>query len=241
MASSELNNAEQVAGRLQQVRARIEAACARAGREAGAVRLVAVSKTQPFAAIEAAYAAGQRDFGENRLEELWAKVAEAQERGLDDVRWHMIGTIQSRKSREAVGPFVLVHAVDRMKIAQRLSHEAEAAGKLLDVLLEVNVSGEASKHGFAPGELDEVAPLLAALTGVRVRGLMTMAPFVENAEQTRPVFGELRMLRDQLMQRHPQVDWRELSMGMTNDFEVAVEEGATIVRIGSAIFGERAA
>ncbi len=184
---------------------------------------------------------GSADFGENRLEELWAKVAEAQERGLDDVRWHMIGTIQSRKSREAVGPFVLVHAVDRMKIAQRLSREAEAAGKLLDVLLEVNVSGEASKHGFAPGELDEVAPLLAALTGVRVRGLMTMAPFVENAEQTRPVFGELRMLRDQLMQRHPQVDWRELSMGMTNDFEVAVEEGATIVRIGSAIFGERAA
>ena len=224
---------------LEAVRGRIAAAAKRAGRRPGDVLLVAVSKTQPLAAIEAAYEAGQRDFGENRLEELWPKVAAAEQRGLNEIRWHLIGTIQSRKTSQAIGPFVLIHSVDRMKIAARLSRDAMAAGKVMDVLLEVNVSGEASKHGFAPDELLGQAAELAALPGIRVHGLMTMAPLVEQAEAARPVFRDLRLLREQIRAAHSGLDWPELSMGMTNDFEVAVEEGATIVRVGSAIFGHR--
>lgn len=214
------------------------AAALRAGRDPSDVLLVAVSKTHPLAAIEAAVAAGQRHFGENRLEELWPKVQAAQAAGLD-IQWHMIGPIQSRKSREAVGPWALIHSVDRVKIAARLSRDAEAAGQTLPVLLEVNVSGEESKHGFAPQELLDAAPELAALGGIRLEGLMTMAPFVDDPEAARPVFRGLRQLRDQLAAACPQADWRHLSMGMTNDFEVAIEEGATIIRVGSAIFGTR--
>jgi hypothetical protein len=240
MAVSETYKIERVASALQDVQARIEAACARAGRASGSVTLVAVSKTQPFALMEAAYIAGQRDFGENRLDELWSKVEAAQGRGFDEIRWHLIGPIQSRKTRQAVGPFTLIHALDRVKIARRLSRDAVAAGKVLDVLLEVNISGEASKHGFAPDELRAAAATLGALPGLHMAGLMTMAPLVDDAELARPVFRGLRELRDELAQRYPEMDWRHLSMGMTNDFEVAVEEGATIVRIGSAIFGPRA-
>ena len=228
-----------IAANLAHVRARIDAAATRAGRDPADVTLVAVSKTRPMAEIVAAYAAGQRDFGENRLDELWEKVEAAQTLGLDEIRWHMIGTIQSRKTTQAVGPFVLVHSVDRVKIAARLSRDAEAADHVLSVLLEVNVSGEASKHGFTPAALLDVAPQLAQLPGVRVRGLMTMAPYTDDTEVIRAVFRGLRRLRDQLHARHAGLDWPELSMGMTNDFEIAVEEGATIVRIGSAIFGER--
>lgn len=231
--------AETIAVRLKEVRRRIEAACLRSGRGVGEVTLVAVSKTQPFAAIAAAYEAGQRDFGENRLEELWPKVEEAQRRNLADIRWHMIGTIQSRKTSQAVGPFVLIHAVDRERIARRLSDAAEAAGVVMDVLLEVNVSGEESKHGFTPQEVWAAAPVLSLMRGIRVRGLMTMAPLVDDAELTRPVFGGLRALRDEAAQRWPEAGWQHLSMGMTNDFEIAIAEGATIVRIGSAIFGPR--
>lgn len=224
---------------LSEVRRRIAAAAIRSGRAPAAVTLVAVSKMLPFAAVEAAYAAGQRDFGENRLEELWPRVEAARQAGLDEIRWHVIGTIQSRKSGDAVGPLVLIHSVDRLKLAQRLSRDALAAGRVMDVLLEVNVSGEASKHGFTAAETVATAPELAALAGVRVRGLMTMAPLVEDPQDARPVFQGLRMLRDELAVIHPRLGWRELSMGMTNDFEVAVEEGATLVRIGSAIFGPR--
>jgi hypothetical protein len=170
---------------------------------------------------------------------LWPKVEAARQAGLDEIRWHVIGTIQSRKSGDAVGPFVLIHSVDRLKLAQRLSRDALAAGRVMDVLLEVNVSGEASKHGFTAAETLAAAPELAALAGIRVRGLMTMAPLVEDPQDTRPVFQGLRMVRDELAVIHPRLGWRELSMGMTNDFEVAVEEGATLVRIGSAIFGPR--
>jgi len=240
MAVSETQKIERIASALQDVQARIEAACARVDRAPGSVTLVAVSKTQPFVAVEAGYAAGQRDFGENRLEELWSKVEAARNRGLDEIRWHLIGPIQSRKTSQAVGPFALIHALDRVKIARRLSRDAMADGKTLDVLLEVNISGEASKHGFSPDELRAAAATLGALPGLRVTGLMTMAPLVDDAELARPVFRGLRELRDELAQRHPKMDWRHLSMGMTNDFEVAVEEGATIVRIGSAIFGPRA-
>jgi len=228
-----------IAANLAMVRQRIAAAAQRVGRTANQITLVAVSKTQPFEAIETAYAAGQRDFGENRVEELWPKVEQAKQQGLADIRWHLIGTIQSRKSADAIGPFALIHSVDRLKLANRLNRDAVAVDTVMDVLLEVNVSGEESKHGFTPQELLAAVPECVAYTGIRVVGLMTMAPFVAEAEETRPVFRRLRELRDSVTRKHPGVVWPELSMGMTNDFEVAVEEGATLVRVGSAIFGAR--
>ncbi len=228
-----------IAANLADVRTQIAAAARQVGRTPDAITLVAVSKTQPIEAIVAAYAAGQRDFGENRLEELWPKVREAERRGLADIRWHMIGTIQSRKTGDAVGPLTLIHSVDRTKIAARLSRDALAAGHVMEILLEVNVSGEASKHGFTPATvLDEAAAVLA-LPGIRVRGLMTMAPFVDDPEAARPVFRALRLLRDELALRYPTAAWDSLSMGMSNDFPVAIAEGATLVRIGTAIFGAR--
>ena len=225
---------------LDSIRARIAAACRRAGRNPDEVTLVVVSKTQPMAAIQAALAHGQHDFGENRVEEVLSKVAAAHDLGISDViRWHFIGNIQSRKSAQAIGPFALLHAVDRLKIAERLSRDALQAGCVLSVLLEVNISGEESKHGFGPDELRQAAPQLAQLAGLRIQGLMTMAPLVDDPQQTRPIFRSLRLLRAELAATTPQVDWRHLSMGMTNDFEVAIEEGATIVRIGTAIFAAR--
>lgn len=228
-----------LAERLAQVQARIAGAAARAGRDAGEITLVAVSKTKPFGMIAELAGAGQMDFGENRLEELWEKVALAKESGLDGIRWHAIGTIQSRKSKQAVGPFALVHSVDTRKLAERISRDALAAGQRVAVLLEANVSGEESKHGFAPEELLAAGGDLLALPGLDIQGLMTMAPLESDPEVTRPVFRRLRLLRDDLRSRFPQSDWRHLSMGMTNDFEVAIEEGSTIVRVGTAIFGKR--
>ncbi|MCB0063400.1 MAG: YggS family pyridoxal phosphate-dependent enzyme [Caldilineaceae bacterium] len=224
---------------LAAVREAIHQAAMRAGRSPEEITLVAVSKTKPMAAIEAAYAAGQRDFGENRIEELWEKVAAAKALGLNAIRWHMIGTIQSRKTSQLIGPFTLIHSVDREKIAQRLSRDATEAGCVLSVLLEVNVSGEESKHGFTADSLFACADELFPLPALRIEGLMTMAPHVADPEETRPVFRTLRQLLDKLRIQHPTAPLSHLSMGMTNDFTVAVEEGATIVRVGSAIFGTR--
>ncbi len=235
----EIDTPTVIAANLALVQQRIDAAALRVGRDAIQVTLVAVSKTQPFAAIAAAYVAGQRDFAENRVEELWPKVEEAKRQGFDDIRWHLIGTIQSRKSADAVGPFALIHSVDRLKLVNRLNRDAAAAGLVMNVLLEVNVSGEESKHGFAPDEVVAAVPELLAYSSIRVRGLMTMAPLVAEAEETRPVFRQLRELRDRVSLEHVGVVWPELSMGMTNDYQVAVEEGATLVRVGSAIFGAR--
>ncbi len=228
-----------IAANLAAVRARMAAAATRAGRPPDEVLLVAISKTHPLAAIEAAYAAGQRDFGENRLPELWEKVDLARARGLDGIRWHFIGTIQSRKTKQAIGPIQLIHSVDRAKIANRLSRDAMEAGCVMEVLLEANVSGEASKHGFTPTQIADELPALLALSGIRVQGLMTMAPYVADEALLRTIFRDLRRLRNELNEQAPTASLHELSMGMTNDFEVAIEEGATMVRIGSAIFGER--
>ncbi len=233
-----------IAERLADVRERIARAAQRAGRSPDEITLVAVSKGHPPEAVVEAYRLGVRDFGENRVEEAEPKIAAVREmlaaEGLgEDIRWHMIGHIQSRKARRAVAPYVLVHSVDRLKIARRLDHFAGEIGRTLPVLLEINISGEPTKFGFSPEDVLEVAGEILALPHLQVQGLMTMAPFVEDAEEVRPVFAALRRLRDELAQRYPQADWRHLSMGMTNDFEVAVEEGATIVRIGTAIFGRR--
>lgn len=234
-----------IANRLQEIHQRIAAAAERAGRDPAQVKLVAVSKTHPIPAIGEALAAGQVDFGENRLEELAEKVAQAAQLGFGDrLLWHIIGTIQSRKSGDAVAlwhaaPCALIHSVDTLKLARRLSRDAAQAGIVLSILLEVNVSGEESKHGLSPAEVRQSLAEIAALPGIDLQGLMTMAPLEVAAEATRPVFRALRRLRDELQASHPQIALPHLSMGMTNDFEVAIEEGATLVRIGSAIFGAR--
>lgn len=232
-------SANEITDNLAAVNATIQHTARQAGRDPADVTLVAVSKTKPMAAIEAAYGAGQRDFGENRIEELWEKVAAAKTLGLDDIRWHMIGTIQSRKTSQMIGPFALLHSVDRVKIANRLNRDATEAACVLSVLLEVNVSGEASKHGFTQESLLQCAKELLALPALRIQGLMTMAPYVTDAEATRPVFRALRLLRDELRNAQPLLELPHLSMGMTNDFPIAIQEGATLVRVGSAIFGTR--
>jgi pyridoxal phosphate enzyme (YggS family) len=233
-----------IADNLRKVEARMAAAARRAQRSPDEITLVAVSKTMPLALIAKAADAGQIDFGENRLEELVEKVDAAAAAGLGAIRWHAIGTIQSRKTKLALGPLALIHAVDRLKIAQRLSRQAAEAGKTLDVLLEVNVSGEESKHGFSPSSLKSALPELLELPALRYCGLMTMAPFVADPEEARPFFRELRCLLENVRRiypaaNYPQAAWSQLSMGMTADFEVAIEEGATIIRVGTAIFGHR--
>jgi len=225
----------EIEANLQVVRERIAAAARRAGRDPAEITLVAVTKTQPVEVIRAAYELGLRDFGENRVEEAETKFDQLP----DDIRWHMVGHVQSRKAARAVKPYVLVHSVDRVKLARRLDRFAAEAGRTLPILLEVNVSGEATKYGFHPAEVEAAVEAMRAFEHLHIQGLMTMAPIVPDPEEARPVFVALRELRDRLAARFPDLDWHHLSMGMTDDFEVAVEEGATIVRIGRAIFGER--
>jgi len=234
---------------LAHIRARIAEAALRAGRDPNDVRLVAVTKTYPVEAILAAWECGQHDFGENRPEEGVQKVGEMAERlAAENAKpvWHMIGHVQRRKANLVIAHFDVVHAIDRLALAQKLSALAVEAGRELPVLLECNVSGEASKYGYltAGWERDsalrerlyaEVASV-SALPGLRLEGLMTMAPVADDAETVRPVFDSLRALRDALHERFPDVTLPHLSMGMTDDFEVAVEEGATLVRIGRGIF-----
>ncbi len=227
---------------LRSVQERIAAAAVRAGREPEAVTLVAVSKTQPVEVIQAAYDLGLRHFGENRVGEAEAKVAHLP----GDITWHMIGHIQSRKAKRVPPLFAMVHSVDRVKVAQRLARACADRPEPLPVLLECNVSGEESKYGFdasrwTKDEVQRQALLSAvgeivALPQLAVEGLMTMAPIVDEPEGARPVFGRLRHLRDELRAAFPEASWHHLSMGMSDDFEVAIEEGATLVRIGRAIF-----
>lgn len=232
-----------IAANLAAVRDRIARAAQAGGRPAEGVRLVAVSKTCPPEAIAEALAAGQLDFGENRVEEALPKLAALAGAG---ARWHMIGHIQSRKAREvAAADFALVHSVDSLKLAERLSRAAVEAGRRVPLLLECNVSGEAAKSGLravSPADWDALRPALAALLALpalEVRGLMTMAPIVPEPAAARPYFARLRLLRDRLAAEWPGVAWAELSMGMSDDFEAAIAEGATLVRVGRAIFGER--
>ena len=230
------------------VRRRIDAACQKVGRDSAEVTLLAVSKMQPPEAVQEAAVAGLQHFGENRVEEAVSKIPQVKRCVAEPLTWHMVGHIQSRKARQIPGLFHMVHAVDRVKLARRLSSLVSAGGGSLDVLLEVNVSGEASKSGLAAAGWQRDAGLRAelwrdiesilGLPDLQVLGLMTMAPIVRDAEETRPVFSQLAALRDALA-TDLGVSLPELSMGMTDDYPVAVEEGATIVRIGRAIFGPR--
>lgn len=246
--------AADIRAQLSEVQRQIALACAEAGRTPQEVTLVAVSKTHPAATVLDALRAGQVDFGENRPEEAIGKiaaVAECLQPGEAAPRWHMIGHVQSRKARYVVSRFALVHSVDTLKLAQKLSHLCEERGCTQDILLEVNVSGEESKEGWAAAGWEQSMTVreslwsdiqsMLALPGIRIRGLMTMAPIVDDPEQARPVFAGLRRLREALREAFPQSSWPELSMGMTDDYPVAISEGATLVRIGRAIFGRRLA
>jgi pyridoxal phosphate enzyme (YggS family) len=227
---------------LRAVQKRIAAAAGRAGRDPAEITLVAVSKTQSPQTIRIAYDLGLRDFGENRVGEAEAKVDELP----NDITWHMIGHIQSRKAKRVVPLFGVIHSVDSVKLARRLDRLGAERPEPTPVLLEFNVSGEASKYGFNAErwaeDAEQWSTVLAAvekiltMSHLRVQGLMTMAPIVTDPEEARPVFIRLRHLRDRLAEAFPHAEWHHLSMGMTDDFEVAIEEGATLVRVGRAIF-----
>lgn len=218
----------ELATRLEAVRQRLAQAAQRAGRNPAGVALVGVSKNFPPEMVDAAVNAGLTLFGENKVQEARAKIPEVSSRA----HWHLIGHLQTNKARDAVALFELIHSVDSVKLAMELNKYAERAGKTQRVLLEVNVSGEASKFGLKTEDLPAVLAEIQALPRLQVDGLMTMAPFGKDAEAARPYFRRLR----ELGATH---GLRELSMGMSHDFEVAVEEGATLVRVGTAIFGER--
>ena len=220
--------AETIAHRLKQVRLRIASACLRSGRSPDEVTLVAVCKGFAPAAIREAVAAGVRHLGENRVQEAEAKRPHLAELP-PDVVWHMVGHLQTNKVKTALGLFDIIQSVDSLHLAETVSRRAPRA---VPVFLEVNVAGEPTKYGFSPQELPKAAEDIARLPNLDVRGLMTVAPFVADQNEVRPVFRRLREMACSL-------GLRELSMGMTDDFEVAVEEGATHVRIGRAIFGER--
>ena len=221
----------------KEVRNRIDAACERAGRDPSEVSLIAVSKTKPADMIRELYGEGQRLFGENRPQELRDKAAVLPE----DISWHMIGHLQKNKIKYVVGKAALIHSVDTFELAEAINAEAVKRGTgPVSVLLEVNVAEEESKFGLKTEETAALAKQVAGLENVRVKGLMTVAPFVENAEENRPVFRRLRQLSvDIASQNIDNVSMNVLSMGMTNDYEIAVEEGASFVRVGTAIFGIR--
>ncbi len=234
---------------IQAVRQRIADACTKSGRRSDEVTLIAVSKTNPAEALIEALAAGAQHFGENRVEEAESKIPIVNAQVSKPPTWHMIGHVQSRKAKDVVPLFQYVHSVDTLKLAQKFSTLSLEQGKQLEVLLEMNVSGEEAKHGFVAvnwatdeaikRELWPQIEQVLTLPGLHIRGLMTMAPIVADPEKARPVFASLSKLR-QAFQTDFSVPLPDLSMGMTDDYPVAIEEGATFVRVGRAIFGERA-
>jgi pyridoxal phosphate enzyme (YggS family) len=230
---------EDVAARLRQVQSLVTAAAERAGRT-DSVTVVAVTKTVPPERVQAVYDAGHHVFGENRVQEAVSKI-ESLRVSMPDARWHLIGHLQSNKVKQATEVFSLIESVDSLRLASALDERARRVGRVLPVLLEVNVAGEQSKSGFRESDLWLALPELLALSNLDVCGLMTVAPLVQGPEEVRWVFRRLRELRDRAQDRGPANNVQQLSMGMSGDFEVAVEEGATIVRIGRAIFGERVA
>ncbi len=224
-----------VADRLKAVRDRIDAAAGRVNREAGEVRLVAVSKAFDIPTILEARDAGQSIFGENRAQEFATKLSEIQ----DGIEWHFVGTLQTNKVKQVVGAAALIHSVESLRLAEAIGKRATAAGIEQDVLIEVNIARDQRKAGVEPDSVRMLIENIQAVAGVRVRGLMTIPPFPEEPEDSRSYYKDLASLAAELA---PVVDAPvELSMGMTRDFEVAIEEGATLIRVGEAVFGPRAA
>jgi pyridoxal phosphate enzyme (YggS family) len=229
--------AENIAG----VQERLKAAARRAGRNPADITLMAVSKTFPAQSVREAYAAGLRVFGENRVQEFAGKAASL--RDLSDVEWHLIGHLQTNKAAKAAELFDAVDSVDSVRMAEKLNASAASGGKMLSVLIEINVGGETAKSGVAQdsSELEQLLRSAARWENLRIRGLMTVPPYAEDPEGSRTFFRQIRQIRDLIAARSlPQIGMAVLSMGMSHDFEVAIEEGATCVRVGTAIFGERA-
>jgi PLP dependent protein len=224
-----------IAGNLAQLQQQIHEACRRADRSDSEVALMAVTKVHPVEVILEAYAAGHRLFGENRVQEFQEKSQHLA--ALNDARFHLIGPLQSNKTTRAAELFHAIDAVDSLKIAQRLDAAAKTLGKTLPILIEVKLSHEESKHGLAPEGLPSLLAAIEPLESVEAVGLMTVPPWSEDAQLARPYFRELRRLRDQSLARFSKLT--QLSMGMSNDFQVAIEEGSTCVRVGTSIFGKR--
>ncbi|MDD2850761.1 MAG: YggS family pyridoxal phosphate-dependent enzyme [Desulfuromonadaceae bacterium] len=225
-----------IPGNLERINDRIRAATEKAGRDAESVRLVAVSKTRPAADVITAYKAGQAIFGENYIQELVPKLAKVQE----PVQWHIIGHLQSNKVKYIAGQVAMIHSVDRLSLAQEIDRQWSRIGTICDILIQVNISGEATKSGTTETEALQLIRECARLPNIRVKGLMTMPPFFDNPEAARPYFSELKKLSETIASHHiTGVDMAELSMGMSGDFEAAIQEGATLVRVGTAIFGDR--
>ena len=221
---------------LKEIEERIQAACRRAGRERSSVKLVCVTKTKPVEMLQEAYDAGERDFGENKVQEIAAKKPLLPK----DVRWHMIGHLQTNKVKQVIDKAVMIHSVDSLHLAQEISRRAEAIGIVMPVLIEVNVAGEESKSGTTFENAEALIREAALLPGIHIKGLMTIAPYTEDPEENRLYFRKLRQLAIDIGGKSiDNVDMIELSMGMSGDFETAIEEGSTIVRIGTGIFGER--
>jgi hypothetical protein len=229
-----------IAENVARVRERIAAAARRASRNPEEITLMAVSKTFPAQRIREAYIADLRVFGENRVQEFAAKADAV--RNLPDVEWHLIGHLQTNKAAKATELFDAVDSVDSVRMAEKLNTSAESVGKILSILIEINVGGEKAKSGVAPNS-DEMEQLLQGgprWGNLKIQGLMTVPPYTEDSEGSRPYFRQLRQIRDSIAARNlPQISTAVLSMGMSHDFEVAIEEGATCVRVGTAIFGQR--
>jgi pyridoxal phosphate enzyme (YggS family) len=232
-------DAAAIAANLRAVRARIARAAETNGRAAEAVRLVAVSKTFGLDAIRAAIDAGQRDFGENRVQEALPKI-DALSAEHPDLRWHLIGHLQTNKARKAGRPFDAIHSVDSLDLLRRLDEAAAEGRRRPQILVQVDLAGEATKFGAPPDEATAIVRAAASLEAARLVGLMTLPPFYDDPVAARPIFARLRAFRDELVAGGvPAAQLAELSMGMSHDYEVAIAEGATIVRVGSAIFGAR--
>jgi pyridoxal phosphate enzyme (YggS family) len=236
-------NADEIKQNYQRTLEKIAEAAQSVKRAPGEIRLVVVTKTHPVESIKTVIAAGATDLGENRVEEAEEKIPALSDH--PGIQWHMIGHVQSRKAEAVCQYFAWLHSVDRLKLANRVSHFSLEMGRVMPVLLEFNVSGEESKSGWHafdenvwPAILGEVGQIVS-LPGIQVHGLMTMAPYNLDPEASRPVFVRLRRLRDYLAGQFPSVDFSQLSMGMSMDYEVGVQEGATMVRIGTAILGQR--
>ena len=237
-----MHEPESLSARLAEVRGRIEISARRAGRPAAEVTLIAVSKTHGAALVREALSAGASDFGENRVQEAEGKIAEVASR---EARWHLIGHLQSNKARRAVRLFDVVHTIDSAELVARLEKLCQEEGReRLDALIQVDLGGEETKAGAPPAEVPQIVEAFASCQRLRLTGLMTLPPFFAEAERVRPFFRRLRELRDELARQGAfaaggEERAGELSMGMSHDFEVAIEEGATLVRVGTAIFGAR--
>ena len=226
-----------IAERLSEVCARIDAAARGAGRDPSSVRLVAVSKTFPIDAVREAYAAGQRDFGENRVQEALEKIEASADL---DVRWHLLGHLQTNKARKAAPAFAVIQSVDSVDLLRKLDAAAAESGRAPELLVQVDLAGEATKFGARPAEVHAILDAAVECRAARVVGVMTLPPIPDMPEESRPWFRRLRDLRDQwLTAGVPAPMLREMSMGMSGDYEIAVQEGATMVRVGTAIFGSR--